>query len=950
MGAARHIGRVGSLAVALGIGAAVATGQGIAGAEPGEGSSSEASASESSPAPDTPPGGTDESAPEDSSEPDETDVDEPEPDAGDDLDDALDDEDEGGLDGDLDEDDAEEPVDDEPVDRDPSDSDSDERPVTKAFTVVAEPAEADDSAATEDALADTPAQLDADESVLETATAATEPEVTVTALTTATVSAAATNPVRALMALPGTFLRAASNLIAAALTPLIGTVPAAPTQPPTLWAVLAWVRREIQHTFFNTRPRVEYDAALNEQGVTGVVTGDLNISDREDDPVTVTIVDGPQGGTVEINPDGTFRYVPSEALAQAGGTDQFVIRVSDGGFHFHGLRGLFGGGHSTTATIEVTVAAVNEPPDEGEVVDVVTDPATGAVTGRVVVDDPDGDALTYSGPTTSTHGGVVEVAADGTFTYTPTDEIRHAAAANTDPVTTDTFTVIADDGRGGRTEVQVSVPIVGQNTAPDYEIEVSQSASYASFIRIHVGDSDGDTVRITVSNPQYGTITGLPADGVITVDGTGTVTLQYQPSTTNPRAETLTFVIDDGHQGGQVTVPVAVGHNAAPVITAVTTESVDPTTGAVTVRITVTNDDGAVTYTFTAPAHGEITFEGDGQFVYTPDLDYFTGKPAGTTDTFVVTVTDPGGRTTTRSLTYTWAPVNTGLLQTDDVGQALTTSIVGGWSISRDGTVLYLSDGEPYFSPAGLWLQDIRVFRIGVDAAGNRTYTEQERIRVTGIMPRHRLSWNLIGLSADGTRLYVQLIVEDGDESSRLISIDTATGQIDSSVSVPLQYLFTDMAVAPDGSAIYGVGADDWLYRVDLATNEVSSLGVRAARLALDADAGLLYGVYNSGTDISVIDLESGTVSTRYAADRQITIWAPLAVSPDGSRLYLTDRHQLYVLDAATGQTVERYAIADSEAVVNLLVTADGTVFAVERYGHTRVFTPILGPGGTITA
>ena len=85
---------------------------------------------------------------------------------------------------------------------------------------------------------------------------------------------------------------------------------------------------------------------------------------------------------------------------------------------------------------------------------------TGVVKGTVTATDPNSDTLTYKG-TTTTAKGKVDVAGNGSFTYTPTAAARHAAAAeNADPTAlTDSFTVTASDGHGGTLDVEVDVTI-----------------------------------------------------------------------------------------------------------------------------------------------------------------------------------------------------------------------------------------------------------------------------------------------------------------------------------------------------------------------------------------------------------------------------------------------------------------------------------------------------------
>jgi hypothetical protein len=144
----------------------------------------------------------------------------------------------------------------------------------------------------------------------------------------------------------------------AGLNPHAATDPVAPAQAPTLWAVLGWVRREIEYTLFNHTPTMRYNANENSQGVDGVIHGDLHASDADADKLTFTVTSAPSRGSVAVNPDGTFTYTPNSALASAGGTDTFTIAASDvpgNPFHLHGLNTVLAPDFGSTATTRVTV-------------------------------------------------------------------------------------------------------------------------------------------------------------------------------------------------------------------------------------------------------------------------------------------------------------------------------------------------------------------------------------------------------------------------------------------------------------------------------------------------------------------------------------------------------------------------------------------------------------------
>ena len=214
--------------------------------------------------------------------------------------------------------------------------------------------------------------------------------------------------------------------------------------------------------FFNATPSLSW-AADPGQGANGVVTGMLDATDAEGDPLRFTVTAAPSNGTVAVGTDGSYTYTPAESFAYDGTTDSFTVAASDagGGFHLHGLvgllnlltLGLFGlSGHTATVTVPVTVAPwrqYNSAPTATVTVG-EPDPTTGEVLGRVAGSDPDGDTLTYSAPGTTAKGSVTIDVGTGEFTFTPNSGLA---------ASTDTFIVTVTDGYGGSTPVDVTVPV-----------------------------------------------------------------------------------------------------------------------------------------------------------------------------------------------------------------------------------------------------------------------------------------------------------------------------------------------------------------------------------------------------------------------------------------------------------------------------------------------------------
>jgi beta-galactosidase len=154
-----------------------------------------------------------------------------------------------------------------------------------------------------------------------------------------------------------------SSVVNAVLSPFATDAPAPPPEAPALWTLLAWVRRE----FFNESPTITYNPVLNTQSLNAdgdvVVTGNIGAVDADGDPLAYTVIGRPlNGGTVQIDEDGTFTYRPLNAMAATGGTDFFTAVVSDEAtdVHLHGLQVINpGAGHRVAQTITVTVTPVD---------------------------------------------------------------------------------------------------------------------------------------------------------------------------------------------------------------------------------------------------------------------------------------------------------------------------------------------------------------------------------------------------------------------------------------------------------------------------------------------------------------------------------------------------------------------------------------------------------------
>jgi VCBS repeat-containing protein len=322
-------------------------------------------------------------------------------------------------------------------------------------------------------------------------------------------------------------------------------------------------------------------------------------SDVDGDPVTYGLGTQALHGTVTINADGTYHYVPA---ANYNGTDSFTYRITDGVA-------------SSVYTVTINVSAVNDSP-VGSNLSITVD-EDGSASGQLpVAVDADGDPLTYLLQSGASHG-VATVLADGSYNYAP--------AANFSG--TDSFTYAVFDGTV-TSVYTVTVTVGAENDAPtgsDLAISASEDASYSGSLPL-ASDADGDTILYGLGTPA--------AHGAVTVNPDGTFSYVPQPNYSGP--DQFTYTLYDGTETVSYTVTINVqAVNDAPVGSDTAISVAEDNTFSGQLPPSVDADNQPVTYGLAAAAnHGTVTVNADGTFSYTPDSNY------NGTDSFSYSVTD----------------------------------------------------------------------------------------------------------------------------------------------------------------------------------------------------------------------------------------------------------------------------------------------------------------------
>ena len=310
----------------------------------------------------------------------------------------------------------------------------------------------------------------------------------------------------------------------------------------------------------------------------------LSGSDVDGNALTYVVVASPTHGTLS----GTAPNVTYTPAANYNGADGFTFKANDGTID------------SATATISITVTAVNDAP-VATAQSVATDKNV-AKSVTLAGTDVDGNALTFAVVAQPTRG--VLSGTSPNLTYTPNNNVAGA----------DSFTFKVNDGTVDSATVTVAINITsGPNTAP---IATAQSVTVnedATMLITFAGtDAEGDLLSYTVvTSPAHGTLSGTaPA-------------LYYKPATNYNGSDTLWFKVNDGTVDSVAAVvsitvtPV----NDAPVANVQNISTDQDTAKAITFSGSDVDGD-ALTFTVTtAPAHGTLSGTAP-NFIYAPDADY----------------------------------------------------------------------------------------------------------------------------------------------------------------------------------------------------------------------------------------------------------------------------------------------------------------------------------------
>jgi hypothetical protein len=388
-----------------------------------------------------------------------------------------------------------------------------------------------------------------------------------------------------------------------------------------------------------------------------------------------------QGGSVNVQPAGTYTYQPPLNFS---GTDRFSYTATD-------LNGS-----STTAFVIVTVLPVANN-------NTAMTPANTTLIGPSVLNNNLGTGLSvtmFQNP--STQGGLVAMNVDGTYIYQPPLNFSGI----------DTFSYMVTDSSGN-----MSVAVVTITVLPVANSDTGSTPANTNLSGNVLTNDEG--LGLSVTSGQFSSSQG----GSVIINQNGDYS--YQPPLNFSGIDSFTYTVTDSTGNStsssvNITVfPLAVNNSA-------TTQATVLLNGSSLLANDIGNTLQVTSYQNPSMQGGTVLVNPNGTYTYQPPANY-SGL-----DTFTYTVTDPAGSTSTATVTITVLPLavndivrarkdtmlNGSSVLANDVGNGL--SVVERQITTNQGGLVFINAAGIYIyrPPAGFVGIDSFTYTI-IDSAGN---------------------------------------------------------------------------------------------------------------------------------------------------------------------------------------------------------------------------------------
>jgi VCBS repeat-containing protein len=385
----------------------------------------------------------------------------------------------------------------------------------------------------------------------------------------------------------------------------------------------------------NAAPTALDDAlALNEDdGALLIPVTQLLANDTDPDfgDVVTVIAVGESALGVDLGFDGTtlaYQIGDGYQSLAAGQTveDSFTYTISDAM------------GETSSAVAHVTIIGANDAAVTAADANAAAEDSLAAVSGNVLANDSDVDAGTVlqvaSPGSFAGVYGVLNIAQDGSYSYTLNHDAANVQGLNAGQTVTDSFAYVATDGIEG-VAANLAITIAGTNDAPLVSADVAQvdeDGTFEASGNVLANDSDADTDAV-LSVAAPGTYSGAYGSLALAQDGSYTYTLNNALDAVQSLAagqtvvDSFSYVTTDGQVQVASSLALTItGTNDAPVVSADVAQVGEDGTLAASGNV-LANDsdrDAGTSLAVAAPgtyagSYGSLNLAADGSYTYTLD-------------------------------------------------------------------------------------------------------------------------------------------------------------------------------------------------------------------------------------------------------------------------------------------------------------------------------------------
>jgi LysM repeat protein len=374
----------------------------------------------------------------------------------------------------------------------------------------------------------------------------------------------------------------------------------------------------------NDAPVAQDDSVSSDEDIGLIFTqAQLLANDTDVDVATdgqvlsISRVGQAQHGTVWLDAQGNLRFVPD---VNYHGPAQFTYWVSDG-------LAADGAGAETPATVNLTIAAVNDMPVvTGETISTDEDTTLIISQAALLQNDSDvdvatdGQVLSITAVSNAQHGSVT-LNADGTISFVPDANFFGTAS----------FDYVVDDGNGGAVTTTALIALSSVNDAPEVTGETINSNEdevltiRASALLNNDNDVDNAHDDLTISRVQSGT------GGVVSLNANGDVV--FTPTANYNGSATFTYWVKDASglesRAATTTVVLAAVNDAPSVQGEIVTGASEDAVFHIDKATLLANDhdvddaDSALSLGWVGNASGgSVSLDANGNVVFTPTANF----------------------------------------------------------------------------------------------------------------------------------------------------------------------------------------------------------------------------------------------------------------------------------------------------------------------------------------